>query len=272
MNILERIVAYKRNEVETQKSLVPFGELEKSTLFQRQPVSLKTSLLREDLPGIIAEFKRKSPSKGVMNRNCSPVAVCSNYIRSGCSAVSVLTDSKFFGGSTDDLTVIRANIESPILRKDFIVDEYQIIEARSIGADAILLIIGLHSADKLEQLFRFARSLSLEVLVEVHDEKDISYIPDDARLIGINSRNLASLRVEPENHTRLIDLLPRDVVRVAESGIKTVSDFLNLRQKGFDAFLIGELFMNTPDPGISCNNFLSQIKKIRSVTAITNKI
>jgi indole-3-glycerol phosphate synthase len=260
MNILERIVAYKRKEVEEQKSLVPVRELEKSIFLRRQTLSLKTSLRREDLFGIIAEFKRKSPSKGVMNRNSSPAAVCSNYIRSGCSAVSVLTDSKFFGGSTDDLTAVRSNIESPILRKDFIVDEYQIIEARSIGADAILLIAGLHSAEKLKQLFKFARSLELEILVEVHDEKNISAIPNDARLIGINCRNLASLRVDPESHTRMIKHLPRDVVKVAESGIRNVPDYINLKQKGFDAFLIGELFMNTPDPDISCDNFISQLK------------
>jgi indole-3-glycerol phosphate synthase len=265
MNFLERIAAYKHREVEDQKSLIPVSELEKSIFLQKRPVSLRDSLLREDLFGIIGEFKRKSPSKGVMNRNSSPATVCSDYIEAGCSAVSILTDSGFFGGSKEDLSLVRRICNCPILRKDFIVDEYQIIEARSIGADAVLLIAELHPADRMEQLFRFARSLGLEVLVELHDEKNLSVIPYDARLIGINSRNLSSLKVSLENHTQLIDRLPQNVVKVAESGIRSAADYIKLRQAGFDAFLIGGLFMNTPDPGVSCKNFIGKLKEIRSV-------
>jgi indole-3-glycerol phosphate synthase len=271
MNFLERVVAYKHREVEEQKSLIPVCELEKSFFLQKRTVSLRDSLLREDLFGIIGEFKRKSPSKGVMNRNSSPATVCSDYIGAGCSAVSILTDSGFFGGSKEDLSMVRRNCNCPILRKDFIVDEYQIIEARSIGADAVLLIAELHAADKMEQLYRFARSLDLEVLVEVHDKKNISFIPYDARLVGINSRNLGSLKVDLENHMQLINQLPPDVVKVAESGIRSITDFIKLKQTGFDAFLIGELFMNTPDPGKSCDNFISQLKKLRSAVQKSDK-
>jgi indole-3-glycerol phosphate synthase len=271
MNILEQIVAYKHREVDELKSLIPVRELEKSIFLQRLPVSFKESLLRDDLFGIIAEFKRKSPSNGVMNRNSIPGTVCANYVRAGSSAVSVLTDSVFFGGSKEDLTSVRYDNDFPILRKDFIIDEYQIIEARAIGADAILLIAELHNADKMEQLYRFARSLDLEVLVEVHDKKNISVIPYDARLVGINSRNLGSLKVDLENHMQLINQLPPEVVKVAESGIRSITDYINLKQTGFDAFLIGELFMNTPDPGKSCDNFISQLKKLRSAVQKSDK-
>jgi indole-3-glycerol phosphate synthase len=272
MNFLERIVAYKHKEVEEQKSLIPVSELEKSIFLQKSPLSLRDSLLREDLFGIIGEFKRKSPSKGIMNRNSSPATVCSDYILAGCSAVSVLTDSISFGGSGEDLTSVRKNTGFPILRKDFIIDEYQIIEARALGADAILLIAELHNADKMEQLHRFAGSVDLEVLVEIHDEKNITIIPYDARIVGINSRNLGSLKVDPDNHLQLIDQLPRDVVKVAESGIRSVTDYLNLCKRGFDAFLIGELFMNTPDPGLSCNSFFSQLKNLRVPVPESDKI
>ena len=260
MTILDQIVANKYREVEERKSLYPVKMLEKSLYFRRPPISLKQSLQRKELHGIIAEFKRKSPSRGIMNESSLPGKVCLDYVKAGASAVSVLTDSEFFGGSSADLINARNNIDSPVLRKDFIVDEYQITEARSIGADAVLLITEMHQAERLEQLYRFARSLELEVLVEVHDKKNISRIPYDAQLVGINSRNLTSFSVDIENLSQMIHLLPQDVVKVAESGIKSVADYQNLKNAGFDAFLIGELFMNTPDPGNACKTFISELK------------
>lgn len=262
MTILDNIVAKKTNEVKERKAISPVHILEKSLLFQRKPLSLKHFLLQEDLFGIIAEFKRKSPSKGVMNEHLVSGKVCLEYIKAGASAVSILTDSDFFGGSSDDLIQARELINYPVLRKDFIVDEYQIVEARSIGADAILLITSLHQSEKIEQLYRFARSLELEVLVEVHDEKDFSKIPGDAQLVGINSRNLASLNIDMELPSRLIEKMPREVLKIAESGIKSTSDYLNLKNAGFNGFLIGELFMNTPEPGKTCRIFIDELRQL----------
>jgi indole-3-glycerol phosphate synthase len=197
--------------------------------------------------------------------------VCFEYMEAGSSAVSVLTDSDFFGGSSDDLSDVCRHVECPVLRKDFIVDEYQIIEARSIGADAVLLIAEMHQADKLEQLHRFAQSLELEVLLEIHDEKNISHIPNDAQMIGINSRDLASFRTNPDHLVQLVDNLPENVVKVAESGIKSVTDYLNLRKGGFDAFLIGEYFMKTTDPGGTCKTFINALRKLRVTTDIEDQ-
>ncbi|MCX6327806.1 MAG: indole-3-glycerol phosphate synthase TrpC [Bacteroidia bacterium] len=270
MTILDHIVANKYREVEEHKSLHPVNVLEKSIFFRRRPLSLKDCLLPEDQFGIIAEFKRRSPSGGIINEYALAEKVCCEYIQAGSSAVSVLTDSKFFGGSSADLMIARKFNDCPVLCKDFIVDEYQIIEARSIGADAILLITGLHQPDRIEQLHKFARSLDLEVLVEVHDENDFSMIPHDAQLVGINSRNLASLRVDHEILARLVHLIPRDVVKVAESGIKSPSDYLKLKNAGFNGFLIGELFMNSPDPGKTCRTFITELKQF-GVLSVKNE-
>lgn len=266
MTILDQIVANKYLEVKERKSLYPVNVLEKSVFFQQRPLSLKQNLLREELFGIIAEFKRRSPSKGIINENALPEKVCNEYIQAGSSAVSVLTDSKFFGGSSADLINARKLNHIPVLRKDFIVDEYQIIEARSIGADAVLLITRLHQSERIEQLHRFANSLDMEVLVEVHDEKDFSRIPYDAQLIGINSRNLASFDVDHGHLARLVHLIPPDVVKVAESGIKSPSDYIKIKDAGFNGFLIGELFMNTADPGNACKTFISKLKKLRALS------
>jgi len=251
MSILDQIVAVKKREVEMRKSLCPISVLEKSVFFQEKTRS----------------FKHKSPSAGIINESSVAREVGIEYSAAGASAISVLTDTDFFGGSSDDLTEIRKNVYSPVLRKDFIIDAYQILEARSIGADAILLIAEILTREKLAEFHRFAYSLGLEVLVEIHDEKNISHIPDDAKIVGINSRNLASFSVNPEHLQKLIDRLPENVVRVAESGIKSVNDYLNLKNAGFDSFLIGEYFMRTPDPGKTCKLFIDEIRELRNSIA-----
>lgn len=266
MTILDQIVAHKHKEVEERKSLYPVHLLEKSIFFQQRTASLKKCLLRDDLFGIIAEFKRRSPSRGIINEYALPEEVCSGYIQAGSSAVSVLTDSKFFGGSSEDLVNVRKHNDCPVLRKDFIVDEYQIIEARSLGADAVLLITGLHQTARLEQLHRLALSLGLEVLIEVHDEKNFSRIPCDAQMIGINSRNLESFKVDQDQPARLVHRIPRHVVKVAESGIKSVSEYLKLKDAGFNGFLIGEFFMNAPDPGKKCKTFINELRQLDSLS------
>lgn len=265
MTIFDQIVARKYAEVKERKSLFPVSTLEKSLFFQKRPISLKKSILREGSLGIIAEFKRKSPSAGIMNDTARPQEVCNEYIESGSSAVSVLTDSDFFGGSSSDLTEVKRYIDCPVLRKDFIVDEYQIIEARSIGADAVLLIAELHRTEKLARLYRFAQSIEMEVLIEAHDEKNISRMPPDAEMIGINSRNLASFQVNLDHLSGLVHQLPENVLKVAESGIKSVADCLNLKNAGFNAFLIGEYFMKTADPGKTCKMFIDELRQCHTV-------
>lgn len=262
MSILDQIVAAKNLEVEERKSFCPASVLEKSVYFHEKTRSLKSHLIREGSLGIISEFKRKSPSAGIINESGIAREICIEYSKAGASAISVLTDSEYFGGSSDDLTEVRRKVTCPVLRKDFIIDEYQIIEARAIGADAILLIAEIHSAEKLAELYRFAGSLGLEVLVEVHDEKNISRIPDDAQIVGINSRNLASFSVDLEHLSMLIHRLPEDSVKVAESGIKSVTDYINLKNAGFNAFLIGEYFMRTSYPGKTCREFIDSVRAI----------
>jgi indole-3-glycerol phosphate synthase len=271
MTILDQIVAGKYREVEERKSRNPASALEKSIFFQQKPRSMKKEILKVGSFGIIAEFKHRSPSAGIINETAVAREVCSDYMEAGSSAVSVLTDSEFFGGSSDDLTDVRRQVGCPVLRKDFIVDEYQIIEARSIGADAVLLIAELHPAEKFRQLFRFAQSLELEVLIELHNKKNISQIPYDAQLVGINSRDLASFRVNPDHFVRLVDSLPGNVVKVAESGIKSVTDCINLKKAGFDAFLIGEYFMRTTDPGRTCKIFINTLRQLRIAADIKNQ-
>jgi indole-3-glycerol phosphate synthase len=261
MSILDQIVATKKREVEKQKSQCPASVLEKSAFFKEKTRSLKSNLMSEDSFGIIAEFKRKSPSAGIINESAVARETCIAYSEAGASAISVLTDNAFFGGSINDLTEVRKNVDCPVLRKDFIIDEYQILEARSIGADAILLIAEILPEEKLAEFHRFAGSIGLEVLVEIHDEKNISRIPNEARIVGINSRNLASFSVDPDHLPKLIGRLPENAVRVAESGIKSVNDYLNLKNAGFNGFLIGGYFMSTPDPGKTCKLFIDTLRE-----------
>lgn len=260
MTILETIVDHKLREVEKQKSFRPVGLLEQSIHFNQPVRSMQEWLINKELHGVIAEFKRRSPSKGEINPTALPGKICHDYCSAGVSAVSVLTDHDFFDGTQADLISARSNISCPVLRKEFIVDEYQIIEARAIGADAILLIAEILDALKLNLFYRFARSLGLEVLVEIHDESSLDKIPPDAEIIGINSRDLASFNVDVDRFGQMISKLPPGTVKVAESGIKSADDYFSLKHSGFDAFLIGELFMRESDPGAACRDFMNKIK------------
>ena len=259
MNILEKIVAQKRIEVGERKSLIPTALLEKSIYFNSPTVSLKSYLLRKDKSGIIAEFKRKSPSKGNINKYAKVDEVTLGYMQSGASALSVLTDEQFFGGSDHDLKQARKLNYCPILRKDFIIDEYQIIEARSIGADAILLIASVLSKEEIIRFSDLAKKLSLEVLLEVHNEKELEKIPNEEVLIGVNNRNLETFEVSLQNSIDLFSKLPNSVVKVAESGIKTPEDIALLKSVGYNGFLIGEQFMKTPNPSNACRTFIDAI-------------
>lgn len=262
MSILNEIVAKRKIQVSEQKELYPTKLLERSIYFNSQPLSLKKYILRSDLSGIIAEFKRKSPSKGIINEFAKPDEVCLRYMQAGASALSVLTESMFFGGSAMDLTSARKFNFCPILRKDFIVDEYQIIEAKSIGADAILLIAEILSKKQLFNFFSLAKSLGMQVLFEIHERQSISKLPADAEIIGINSRNLKTFNVSVDHMEFLVRLIPKHVVKIAESGIDSPEMLLTLKTMGFQGFLISERFMREPNPGKACEKFISKVKEL----------
>lgn len=262
MNILDQIIAHKRKEVEERKTLWPTRILEKGILFDRTTQSLKKELLRADQSGIIAEFKRQSPSKGIINQSASVEQVSVGYVQAGASALSILTDEKFFGGMNDDLTLARKYNSCPILRKDFVIDEYQIIEAKSIGADVILLIAAALTPEEVKGLANFAHSLGLEVLLEIHNENEfLNNTQANVDLIGVNNRNLKTFEVSIETSKQLSSLIPDVMVKVSESGIDDASSILELRKFGFKGFLIGQAFMQQADPGKACNTFIDELRK-----------
>jgi indole-3-glycerol phosphate synthase len=262
---LDKIIAHKRKEVEDRKSLYPVKLLGKSVYFNTLSVSMKTYLKRKDKSGVIAEFKRKSPSKGWINQFAKPDEITLGYMQSGASALSVLTDTEFFAGSFGDLTAARNENYCPILQKDFIIDEYQIIEAKSIGADAILLIAAILSKELIKLLTQFAHSLNLEVIIEIHSEEELEKIPNDATIVGINNRNLKTFEVDLNNSEKLLYMLPAEKLKVAESGIHTAEKGARLKQMGFDGLLIGEQFMASIDPVSACRQFIRQLEKLEGV-------
>ncbi len=261
MQILEEIIAYKRKQVEEQKGLFPTKLLEKSIFFETPTVSLTKYLLREDRWGIIAEIKRKSPSQGIINDNVSIERISIGYMQAGASALSILTDHKYFGGNNQDLTDARTFNFCPILRKDFTVDEYQIIEAKSIGADAILLIAAALSPNEVKKLAAFAHSLDLEVLLEVHNAEELSshYTPE-VQLVGVNNRNLQTFEVSVETSRALAESLPPETVKISESGIFDVDVIKELKSLGYHGFLIGQNFMMHDRPELKCRNFIAQLR------------
>lgn len=266
-SILEEIIAYKRKESAERKQLYPVALLERSLFFREAPVSLSKYLLREDRCGIIAEFKRKSPSKGDINPHADVAKTTLGYMQAGASALSVLTDSKYFGGKSADLETARKINYCPILRKDFVVDEYQVIEARSLGADAILLIAAVLSESEIKTLSELACSLGMEVLFEMHDIAEISkYKPEF--IAGVNNRNLHDFSVSLERSAKFSEILPAASIKVAESGIGSAEDVMLLKRAGFNGFLVGEQFMKQHDPGKGCAKFISEIVALRKETGL----
>lgn len=265
MNILEKIVTYKRKEVGQLKIDNPAALLEKSKFFRRKTLSLKRAIADSKKNGIIAEFKRQSPSRGVINQYADPAIVCPRYLEAGASALSILTDGEYFGGSNSDLLAVRDLCDAPILRKEFIIDEYQVVEARSIGADAILLIADILTAREMKILTGVAESLDLEVLFEIHNENGIAKLPADARLIGINSRNLGDFSVNMDILEKTIGRLPESSIKIAESGIHSAGTLAELRSVGFDGFLIGEMFMKDKNPGEKCREFIIDVNSYKKI-------
>ncbi len=260
MNILDTIVEYKKSEVGSRKSGVSVSELEKSSLFERKTYSLKEFLLDKSKTGVIAEFKRKSPSKGIINDKADVVEVTKGYTENGASCLSVLTDEHFFGGSDEDLKKARINA-IPILRKEFIIDEYQITEAKSIGADVILLIAACLTPKEVKHLASFAKNLGLEVLLELHDEEELEHICDATEIIGINNRNLKTFVVDIDRSLRMAERIPAGKIKVAESGISSAENIILFKENGFDGFLIGENFMKEENPTIAFARFVNQLKQ-----------
>lgn len=258
--VLDEIIQHKRKEVAELKSLYPTKLLERSPYFETPPLSLKKYLLREDLSGIIAEFKRKSPSKGMINEYADVEKITLGYMQAGASALSILTDRLYFGGSNEDLITARKFNFCPILRKDFTVDEYQIVEAKSIGADAILLIASALTPAEVKSLASFAQSLGLEVLLELHDESELGHIPNEDVLIGINNRNLKTMTTDVANSLRMKELLPPQTIKITESGINNVETLAELKKAGFNGFLIGEYFMTQPRPQAACKKLIAELK------------
>lgn len=259
MNILDTIIEHKKLEVAERKKEAPVSQLEQSELFGRSTLSLKKYLLDAGRTGIIAEFKRKSPSKGWIHADADPVKITTAYALNGASGLSVLTDEKFFGGSSEDLRKARIN-EVPILRKDFMIDEYQLIEARSIGADVILLIAANLTKQQVKTLATTAKGLGLEVLLEIHNEEELEHICDAVDLVGVNNRNLKTFEVSIETSIGLSKQIPSDKLKISESGISDVKTINELKKYGYKGFLIGENFMKAPDPSIAFAAFVEQLK------------
>jgi indole-3-glycerol phosphate synthase len=259
MNILDTIIAHKKVEVARRKAETPVAQLEKTSGFNREPYSLAQFLLDPRRTGIIAEFKRRSPSKGIINAAADVKKVTAAYADNGASAISVLTDSEFFGGSTADLEAARHN-EIPILRKDFIIDEYQLVEARSMGADVILLIAACLSAAAVKDLAKTAQSLGLSVLLELHDEAELGHVNEYTPIVGINNRNLKTFEVDINRSLAMAAQLPSSAIKVAESGIDRIENIKIFKDHGFRGFLIGELFMKSVDPARRFAEFVQEMK------------
>lgn len=230
--------------------------------YTRKTISLVEGLSRPNASGIIAEFKRKSPSKGIINDQVDPVQVTKAYQDAGASAVSILTDEYFFGGNDQDLLRARQALDIPILRKEFIIDEYQVHEAKALGADLILLIAACLSKEEVVRFSTVARSLGLEVLLELHDEDELEHVCDTVDLVGINNRSLKTFDVNIERSLKMASQLPKGKLKVAESGIDDPAQVKLFKENGYSAFLIGENFMKTNDPGMALNEFRNQIEMI----------
>jgi indole-3-glycerol phosphate synthase len=261
MDILQQIASAKREEVKLRKLKIPSDQLERSDFFGRRMPSFRKAL-EEPGPSIIGEFKRKSPARGDINPSADIRNVAKGYQNAGVKAMSVLTDEKFFGGKNSDLMDSAGLINIPILRKDFIVDEYQVVEAKSIGASAILLIASILEREEVEIFSKLAFSFGMDVLFEIHDLADLEKMSLNINIIGVNNRNLKTFEVTMDNSNDLLRHLPGNSLKVAESGIQTQEDVIRLFDSGYDAFLIGETFMKDLDPVSAAKTFIDKLNKV----------
>lgn len=260
MNILDKIIVRKKEEVAAAKKAVSLAELESYPLFGRKSYSLRDFILNKNKNGIIAEFKRASPSKGVINDRSSVEEVVSGYEKARASAISILTDADFFKGSLQDLTEARKVVDIPLLRKEFVIDRYQIAEAKAYGADAILLIAAVLTADEIMDLSSYAKELGLSVLLEVHNKEELDRsVFDTIDAIGVNNRNLKDFTVSLQHSKDLVDSIPDSFIKVSESGLSDPKSIIELKEVGFQAFLIGENFMKADNPQEAILDFADKI-------------
>lgn len=260
-DVLSEIIAHKKIEVALRKERKPLIELKR----ELANISIPFYSLRESLEasssGIITEFKRRSPSKGWLHETADVLQVTTEYEQAGAAALSVLTDEKYFGGGMDDLQHAVLNVKIPVMRKEFIVDSYQIYEAKLAGASAVLLIAAAISKKECDTLASLARDLQMDVLLELHDESEIEYITPDHSLVGVNNRNLGSFVTDIDKSFRMAELLPKEVLLVSESGISDTTIVRELRDAGYRGFLIGEYFMRAGEPGAVLKSFIDEIER-----------
>jgi indole-3-glycerol phosphate synthase len=259
MDILDQIIEHKKSTLPLRKGLIPPVVLEKFPFFGRTCLSLAERLRSGTSTGIITEFKRKSPSKGMINETAIVEEVTRDYEKYGAAAISVLTDDHFFGGSSEDLMAARDTVNIPLLRKDFIIDEYQLLEAKAMGADIILLIAACLTPPEVKMLAASAKSLGLEVLLELHDEEELEHICTDTELIGINNRSLKTFEVDLDRSLQMAAKIPMGKIKIAESGISDVEQINLFKRHGFTGFLMGENFMKSVNPGQAFRDFASKL-------------
>jgi indole-3-glycerol phosphate synthase len=261
--ILDTIIAAKKKEIALKRIAEPAAYLEKTELFREEkPRSLSKILFSASSTGIIAEFKRKSPSKGWFKEEGFQFGRVAMQYDQHAAGISILTDREFFGGSLDDLSAARKITTMPLLRKDFILDEWQLIESKAYGADLVLLIAACLEPKAVKELARAATGLGLESILEIHDESELGHLCDEVSMVGINNRNLENFEVNIETSFRLIKSLPPEKPVIAESGIHDVNTIVNLREAGFRGFLVGEKFMKQAEPGVALEEFVQKLKKI----------
>ena len=258
MTILDKIIKQKVQETAERKRQKSLSDLEKEPLFSRKCLSLKYNL-ENSRSGIIAEFKRKSPSKGWIHEKADVQEITKGYCEAGASGISILTDEPFFGGTPGDLTEARPTVHCPVLRKDFIVDEYQLFEAKAIGADVILLIAASLTPQKTELLAKQANWLGLEVLLEVHNREELVHLNEYVDILGVNNRNLKTFEVSTDISKELANLVPDKFVKISESGISKPETVLELRKMGYQGFLMGENFMKEQNPAAALIHFLKNL-------------
>ncbi len=260
MDILRKIAGTKADEVIRQSGTVTIHQLKQTEMFGRQCNSLKSSLLDPVSSGIIAEFKQRSPSAGAINTVDQPEQVTRDYVNAGAAGISVLTDFEYFGGTLDNLVKTRrANPDIPLLRKDFIIDQYQVYESKAFGADVILLIAACLTKQKAENFAEEAKNLGMEVIMEIHDAKELDMVNDFVDIIGVNNRNLKTFKVDIETSVKLSGQIPERFVKISESGISSPADIQYLKGYGFKGFLIGESFMRSSGPGLACKRFIEEL-------------
>lgn len=266
MNILAEILANKKRELALRRERYP----QAPSPVSRRYISLKAALISPGASGIIAEFKRRSPSRGWLFPEGNAGSTARAYEAGGACGMSVLTDEVYFGGSLEDLRQARQSCGLPLLRKDFIIDEYQVFEAQAMGADIILLIAECLDRDRIRDLAVLAHALGLEVLLELHGASQLDKICPEVDLVGINNRNLETFEVDIRNSLELAPRIPREFIRVAESGISTQQSILELRNQGFDGFLLGEHFMKQRDPGMALGLFVAGLKDLGGLKSGTD--